>query len=417
MYDPISKEAENPDAMTLQSDHNYLTMVLVGYSDSEGSDAEPETTPAPQINKTKKFDSKTGFQVDRSNPRKIRVALPEIKPEHPSGEDTEDGPRKKARLGGGGLSGFNSFLPAPKRTVEKKAPVATTRKAFSLKTGAGPGFDRTADAEMRNDYAFENIAGGDTEVTTAPGSSKADTASDAPVETMKNPVAVKLQGNPMMFRPLSVGRPQKKRKTTKIAEQPTPSSSAPKPAQPLEQAPAPTPAPAPPKPKVSLFSLSSDETTSRPDPVPGPSATYQPLVYNAEGEEVSAADSVFAEPTQIAMQHPTATVSTNPTSSLDSIANDLNLSKSERRQLFGRNATSSQSQVRTFNTDEEYASNTVLAQGELAGAQHNPVRSIAPGKHTLQQLLNVASSQKEALEESFATGRRNKKEAGSKYGW
>jgi hypothetical protein len=34
---------------------------------------------------------------------------------------------------------------------------------------------------------------------------------------------------------------------------------------------------------------------------------------------------------------------------------DLNLSKAERRQLFGRNAMPSQSQVRTFNTDEEYA--------------------------------------------------------------
>ena len=224
----------------------------------------------------------------------------------------------------------------------------------------------------------------------------------------------------MMFRPLSVGRPQKKRKTTKIAEQPTPSSSAaPKPAQPLQQTPAPAPAPAPPKPKVSLFSLSTDEATSQPAPAPGPSAsaTYQPLVYNAEGEEVSAADPVLAEPAPIAVGHSTATVSTNPTSSLDSIANDLNLSKAERRQLFGRNAMPSQSHVRTFNTDEEYASNKVLAQGELAGTQHNPVRSIAPGKHTLQQLLNVASSQKEALEESFATGRRNKKEAGSKYGW
>ncbi|KAJ5822504.1 hypothetical protein N7447_004844 [Penicillium robsamsonii] len=396
-------------------------MGLVGYSDSEGSDAEPDTTPAPQITKAKKVDSKTGFQVDRNNPRRIRMTIPEIKPEHPSGEDPEDGSRKKPRLGGGSLAGFNSFLPAPKRTAEKKTPVATTRKAFSLKTGAGPGFDRSADAEMRNDYAFEDLAG-DADTTSAPGSSKPDTTSDAP-DTMKSPVEVKLQGNPMMFRPLSVGRPQKKRKTTKIAEQPTP-SAAPKPAQPLQQAPtsastsAPAPAPAPPKPKVNLFSLSS-ETTSQPDSAPGPPATYQPLVYNAEGEEEPAAGPVLAEPTQIAIDRSTATVSTNPTSSLDSIANDLNLSKSERRQLFGRNAnvTSSQSQVRTFNTDEEYASNKVLAEGELAGAQHNPVRSIAPGKHTLQQLLNVASSQKEALEESFATGRRNKKEAGSKYGW
>ncbi|KOS40166.1 hypothetical protein ACN38_g8982 [Penicillium nordicum] len=397
-------------------------MALVSYTDSEGSDAEPDTTPAPapQISKAKTLGSKTGFHVERSDSGKIRVAIPEIKPEHPFGDDTEDGPRKKARLGGGGgLSGFNAFLPAPKRTLEKKAPVATTRKAFNLKTGAGPGFDRTADAEMKNDYAFENIAGDAEDTTSAPSNSNPDTAPDALAETVKTPAEVKLQGNPMMFRPLSVGRPQKKRKTTKIAEQPTPSSSAAasKSAQPLQQAPTPAPAPVPPKPKVSLFSLSTDEATSQPAPAPGPSATYQPLVYNAEGEEVSAADPVLAEPAPIAVGHSTATVSTNPTSSLDSIANDLNLSKAERRQLFGRNAIPSQSQVRTFNTDEEYASNHVLAQGELAGTQHNPVRSIAPGKHTLQQLLNVASSQKEALEESFATGRRNKKEAGSKYGW
>lgn len=383
-------------------------MALVAYSDSEGSDVETDTPPVPSID-NKKPDSKK-FQVDRST-GKLRIALPEIKPE-PSAQDAEDGPRKKARVGGG-LSGFNSFLPAPKRAAEKKAPVATTRKPFSLKTGAGPGFDRSADAEMKNDYAFDNLAGDAEDIPTS-GSLKSDTASDTP-ETMKKPEEVKLQGNPMMFRPLSVGRPQKKRKTTKLTEQPTPGPAAPKAAQPLPQQPTQPSAPAP-KPKVSLFSLSSDEST-RPDTAPGPSTTYQPLVYNAEGEGEASVDPALTQSSYIAPSPATATVSSNPGSSLDSIANDLNLSKSERRQLFGRNAVSSQSQVRTFNTDEEYASNQVLAQGELAAAVHNPVRSIAPGKHTLQQLVNAASSQKEALEESFATGKRNKKEAGSKYGW
>ncbi|KAJ5780170.1 hypothetical protein N7457_005330 [Penicillium paradoxum] len=396
-------------------------MAIVAYSDSEGSDAEPEVTPIPQINKANGPGLKAGFQVDPNNSRKIRIAVPEIKPTHPSDQDDQDGPRKKARLGGGGLSGFNSFLPAPKRTVEKKTPVATTRKPFSLKTGAGPGFDRTADAEMKNDYAFDNLAGGGVEDTIpTPGSLNPDTAPDAPAETLKKPEDVKLKGNPMMFRPLSVGRPQKKKKSTKVAEQPTPGPS--KPTPPLQQAAtSQAPAPPPPKPKVSLFSLSSEESTSRTESAPGLAATYQPLVYNAEGDESSAAGPVPTESAGIPADYSTATavttVSSNPTSSLDSIANDLNLSKSERRQLFGRNATSAQSQVRTFNTDEEYASNQVLAQGDLAAAQHNPVRSIAPGKHTLQQLLNAASSQKDALEESFAAGRRNKREAGSKYGW
>jgi hypothetical protein len=102
---------------------------------------------------------------------------------------------------------------------------------------------------------------------------------------------------------------------------------------------------------------------------------------------------------------------------LNNVADDLNLSKSERRQLFGRNAPSADSRVLTFNTDQEYAHNQALAETELAATQHNPVRAIAPGKHSLQQLVNAAASQKDALEESFASGRRNKKEAGSRYGW
>lgn len=393
-------------------------MALVAYSDSEGSDAEPDTTPAPST--ANKSESGPGFRVDRSNPRKIRVALPEIKPEHTPDQDGEDGPaRKKARLGGGGaFSGFNSFLPAPKK-AEKKAPVATTRKVFSLKTGATPGFSREADAEMRNDFAFSADAGGDdADTIPAAGSLGSQTTSnDAPTTTTEIG-EVKLQGNPMMFRPLSVGRNQKKKKSTKTTSQPTPSAPAPKGQDSETAAPQPTTKapvePAPPNPKVSLFSLSSEDS-SRTDDLPASSGTYEPLVY--ETETPSAGPAPAPELTSAAPDYSTTTtVSSNP-SSLDNIANDLNLSKSERRQLFGRNAPPAESRILEFNTDREYATNQALAQTELAATQHNPVRAIAPGKHTLQQLVNAASSQKDALEESFAAGRRNKKEAGSKYGW
>ncbi|KAJ5305462.1 uncharacterized protein N7443_005122 [Penicillium atrosanguineum] len=393
-------------------------MALVAYSDSEGSDSEPETTPAPST--TKKPESGSGFRVDRSNPRKIQVALPEVKPEHTPVQD-EDGPaRKKPRVGGGGaFSGFNSFLPAPKK-AEKKAPVATTRKVFSLKTGAAPGFSREADAEMRNDFAFGADAVGDDNTIPAAGSlGSQPTTNDAATNTEVG--EVKMQGNPMMFRPLSVARNQKKKKTTtKLTSQPTPSAPAPS-AKPAETvAPQPTTtalaAPAPPKPKVSLFSLSSEDT-SRADEVPTSSGTYEPLVYSNETESASAAPAPAAEfDSAIPTYSAPATVSSQP-STLDNIANDLNLSKAERRQLFGRNAPPAESRILEFNTDKEYATNQVLAKTELAATQHNPVRAIAPGKHSLQQLVNAASAQKEALEESFATGRRNKKEAGSKYGW
>ncbi|KAJ5732127.1 hypothetical protein N7493_003608 [Penicillium malachiteum] len=399
-------------------------MALVAYSDSEGSDTE-DTTPIPGPDKSKKSDVNTGFQVDRSNPRKIRVALPDLKPEHPTDQDTEDGPaRKRVRLGAGSgvFSGFNSMLPAPKRAAEKKGPIATTRKPFSLKTGAGPGFDRQADAEFKlgltsNDDFAENNANED--IPTAGSLAQTETSSDTPVQ--QTPIGeVKLKGNPMMFRPLSVGRTQKKKKVTKSATSASTSTStstslstsatAIQPAAEQSTKAAPPP---PPKPKVSLFSLSSADSDDPSETPAAASGTYEPLVYTTENE----AGPDYAPDATPDASYPYP--STNSvSSSLDNIANDLNLSKAERRQLFGRNAPSVDSRILTFNTDKEYAHNQALAETELAGTQHQPVRTInTAGKHSLQQLVNAAVSQKDALEESFATGRRNKREAGAKYGW
>ncbi|CAL5869818.1 uncharacterized protein PFLUO_LOCUS4048 [Penicillium psychrofluorescens] len=396
-------------------------MALVAYSDSEGSDAEPETTPAAPSVKTKQTESTTGFQVDRSNPRKIRVALPELKPE-PSQDQDDDGPaRKKARLGGGGaLSGFNALLPAPKRAAEKKAAAPSNRKVFSLKTGAAPGFDREADVEMGIGQPFDDGKANGQSIM--PGDAAAK-STDAPEEKKLDSGQVKLQGNPMMFRPLSVGRPNPKKKKAPQTTTPQPTPATPTTAQSsvsstsqteIPLGPDSAPAPAPPKPKVSLFSLSSED---RSDAAPAPATAYEPLVYSTEKAAPSAGPAPAPESIPPAASDDLdGAASFNP-ASLNTIANDLNLSKSERRQLFGRNAIPAESRVLTFNTDQEYASNQAMAQSELAAQQHNPVRAIAPGKHTLQQLVNAASSQREALEESFATGRRNKKEAGSKYGW
>lgn len=395
-------------------------MALVAYSDSEGSDTESNTAPAPS--QTTKPDSR-GFAVDRSNPRKIRVALPELKPEHPVDQASDDGPaRKRARVGGssgGAFSGFNAFLPAPKRAAEKTAPVASTRKVFSLKTGAERGFDRDADAEMKYITEVETSANAEEAATSGSQGMSESKANSTPATT--TPIGeVKLQGNPMMFRPLSVGRPQKKKKkaaatnvesssSTLASASTAASSESTKQPTPVENA-----APPPPKPKVSLFSLSSETTSSTEPSGATAGGSYEPLVYDNEAEAPSAGPTLEtdAQPTM-----PNYTQANPVSSSLNNIANDLNLSKAERRQLFGRNAPSADSRILTFNTDQEYAHNQALAESELAATQHNPVRAIAPGKHSLQQLVNAAASQKDALEESFAAGRRNKKEAGSRYGW
>ncbi|KAI4274712.1 MAG: hypothetical protein L6R35_006320, partial [Caloplaca aegaea] len=130
-------------------------MVLVSYSESSGSEAEEQ----PKINPPLKINpgtSKPAFQkvVDRSNPHKIRVNLSEPAKEQPVGveeEQDEDGQpplAKKARTGGGAFGGFNSFLPAPKRSAAANGAVGSRGgrlgSGVNLKTGAAPGFSREA---------------------------------------------------------------------------------------------------------------------------------------------------------------------------------------------------------------------------------------------------------------------------------
>lgn len=106
------------------------------------------------------------------------------------------------------------------------------------------------------------------------------------------------------------------------------------------------------------------------------------------------------------------------TESLDTIADDLNLSAAARRELFGRGGSNfAAKSVVNFNMDKEYQHNeTVRAAGDQQA--HKAVRSIqGGGKHSLQQLVQNVQNQKDALEDSFAKARSNKKATSSKYGW
>jgi hypothetical protein len=430
-------------------------MALVSYSDSEGSDSEEQARSTAAIASKKELSSAysdtnstkpgQGFSplVDRGNPGKIRVALPEIKPESEVNGEGEDGPaRKKSRTNGDGrFSGFNSMLPAPKRN-NQSAPNASKagapRKAVSLKTGAAPGFDRQADAELRQEHATRQSTSDDT--IPKPGSLRDDGPKDAQLLKEEN---YKKKGNAMLFKPLSVARtgPKKKSAALVAASKVTPSekktdsstetamASAQGPS--LPAAPYIAPEAPPKKPKVSLFSFSSDDKTTSSqiaETSTQSSSGYESLLYKPSSNDdvsVSQEDASFSDAygqQAVGSSHATSSQpQQQPT--LDTIADDLNLSRSQRRQLMGRNSQAllAKSRVRTFETDAEYAANQEMlnrtSQEEIAAQQHNPVRAIAPGKHSLQQLVQAASSQRDALEESFASGRRNKKEAGSKYGW
>jgi hypothetical protein len=384
-------------------------MSLVTYSDSEGSDAEqpPTKTTAPPTKPSTGL-SNSNFEVNKANPRKIQVKLQDI----PRNGETDGEPApKRPRIGGGAFSGFNAMLPAPKRDSDAKAVTKpAARRVFSLKTGAEPGFSRESDAELRHlfaeqetdsDQQLKREASNEDHIT--PSKLAGDSSTQPPVK-----------GSAFIFKPLSVARGNKKPKrkndiSSAAASKKMDGSAAPLPSSTksttLEHSNA-----APPPKKLSLFGVSNE-----------PEPDMEPQPQEVEDDAFEAPEKLAMEEDSFAYVEASAAAPENESTqaqSLDFIASDLNLSKADRRQLFGRrgHAGGTAINVVNFNTDQEYAANEALrASGEQV--QHNPVRSIAPGKHSLKQLVSAATGQKDALEESFATGRKNKKEAGSKYGW
>lgn len=387
-------------------------MGLVDYSDSDASDVEEVS-----VAKTAAPSSKPAFQkvVDRANPGKIKVSLPQASLKDNTTSD--EPPTKRAKTGGGVFSGFNSFLPAPKRTGQTAASLGggtAVKKGLgpgvNLKTGAAPGFSREPEPESyytedeENEPRSTNVGSG----LNLPQPRSSQNGEQKPAGE------VKLVGKPLMFKPLSVSRKPPKKKAA-VPAVTTLTSSAPveTPVTPQSKA-----EKAAPRPKVSLFSMSTESTNTF---VPISTGEYQPMMTEAKDEaEEDEADSLepsYEDYTPNTSFSAPPAVPTPPVSqSLDDIAGDLKLSAAERRQLFGRQKGGRATTIKNFNTDQEYLHNEELrAAGEQA--VHNPVRAIAPGKHSLKQLVNAAQSQKEALEESFAKGKSNRAEASSRYGW
>ncbi|KAH0536878.1 hypothetical protein FGG08_006281 [Glutinoglossum americanum] len=408
-------------------------MGLVDYSDSENSDSDTVPEPKPNVyiskaseqkpesklEKTITAPVKPAFQkvVDRSNPRKILVSLPKsTEQDGLGGEQSADGPpAKRPRLGGGAFSGFNALLPAPKRTgltiggglSGSAAGKGGLGRGVSLKTGATPGFVREKVSESFDEDADGGLGSGfdlkDGYDTTPTHQGPSTNSSEPKIpQTDQSISEPKKTGSAMMFKPLSVARKPPKKKPP-IANTTDTASQAPQP-------------PTLPQKKPSLFSFSTGDQDPPPTTSTPSHSNYKPLVY-----QPTASPPPQDPPSQ--PQPPSASLSDPSPSTLDEIATSLNLSSSAKRQLFGRqrggkntNNPSTPITIKNFNTDAEYAANEQLrAAGETV--QHNPVRAIAPGKHSLKQLVTAASNQKEALEEHFATGKRNKREAGSRYGW
>ena len=398
-------------------------MSLVTYSDSEASESEVPLPPRPAP-KDASNAGKSTFKkvVDHSNPYKIRVNLPEpTKATTTDGDEVEDGPRvKRAKTGeSSAFSGFNALLPAPKRggapktsTNGGEAKTSGLGAGVSLKTGAAPGFSRErVEDQVDKDNPDKEVLSKSNAFEEINGPNPTETMATDDVGLPKPISGDSLPNKTAMFRPLSVARKPGFKKTSKsIRIEGGLSSSSISEAKQVAALP-----------KKSLFS--SGENPENPAaqglPLSEPGAHYQPLIYEADADPEQAHTPIndlspnVLPPEDVPLADP---------NSLDSIASTLKLSKSERRQLFGRHknqdpGSSSAISITNLNMDSEYAANELLRQaGEQA--QHNPVRSInAAGKNSLKSLVSTASTQRDALEEQFASGRRNKGEAGRRYGW
>ncbi|KOS19561.1 hypothetical protein ESCO_001216 [Escovopsis weberi] len=377
-------------------------MALVSYSESE---SESEATPSkPATNPHPPSKKPFPKVVDRSN-GKIIVNLGQPSTATPSDDQP---PAKRARTadssgggGGGGLfKGFNSFLPPPKNHL-RSAPIkpATSTSTSSSAQAPRPGIHLKTSAEVgfaRGDPGPPQASGdGD-------GDAPAPRAQPSVSEDLKPAAEVKLVGKPLMFKPLSVARGSAKKKpkaATTASSTHTPTDTAPN---------------AAPPPSKSLFSLHVEDQD---DPKP---AWHDPLDLPAN-EQAYLSQAQPPPPLPFQTQPPSSSISTSTSTStstapsLRAAADDLNLSPAARRELFGR--AGRDSSILTLNMDREYQHNELL---RAAGDQqlHNPVRAIqGGGKHSLRQLVHNVVNQREALEDSFAKGKSNRKEASSKYGW
>ncbi|KAI9718175.1 MAG: hypothetical protein M1828_006807 [Chrysothrix sp. TS-e1954] len=411
-------------------------MGLVGYSDSEeDSDTGASTelkqfstvsSNAPPIDRSQPRSRKI---VNRSDPHKVGVKLPSAWEESADNaqahlEPSVEGPPAKRARTDGGFGGFNSLLPAPKkpdRVLDGAArdggdKTGGTRSRFtgrvgtiSLKTGATPSFSRGGPDEVEQAASSTTYSNGDMD---------RDIQAQHPTtdSTQQTETEVKVVGKSTSFKPLSVLRkPAKKKKPPAegLATNRATAASRETSSTPAKQL---RPSGEIAKPKISLFPIAANDATTDFD-VTEEQGEYAPLLDDINQPDPVPGDGGTADASSDRFQAPMKPTATSQSANLQELANNLGLSASERRQLFGRNSKPTDAQISQFSLAAEYTHNRELNQNEGAVPSHNPVRSIAPGKHSLQQLVNAANTQKDALEESFAAGKRNKKDAGRRYGW
>ncbi|KAF3915419.1 hypothetical protein AA313_de0209168 [Arthrobotrys entomopaga] len=391
-------------------------MALVSYSDSEGSDTEsPAPAPAPSLPPPKPKSSLSSFlpppskkrklvaeaNPDTSGPRKIKIDLPKITPL----QDDESSTSSRSKIGkSAGGSGMLSFLPAPKRTGAEAVKVAQeaekqtstdTAAAASTSSHTTASAPRTLGGGLkRMEYAGTGM---DMRPTVEDDPDEPRSANDNSANIANTPPAEPKPSGPVkgraiqpFFRKAMAKKPMKPGTGSvgKVEEK-----------------------------KVSLFSLGS-ALNEKPLASTISTGEYKPILI--EDTPAPAVEDDGDVPTGEAYERAKEAQDYRDIQgpqTFQSISEEVGMDEASMRMFMGRRGRNAEIKLVDFNVDQEYANNEAARKaGELA-PEKNVIRSIKPGKHQLTSLLNAAQSQRTALEESFAQGRRNKKESGSKYGF
>ncbi|KAK6543779.1 hypothetical protein TWF694_000511 [Orbilia ellipsospora] len=387
-------------------------MALVSYSDSEGSDTE-SPAPAPSLPPPKPKSSLSSFlpppskkrkltedaKPETSGPRKIKIDLPKITPL----ENDEFSSSSRSKIGkSAGGSGMLSFLPAPKRTGAEAVKVAqeaekqtsTNNAATSNSGNTGTSAPRMLGGGIKKmEYAGTGM---DMQPTVEDDPDEPASVSDKSAGVVNAPPAEPKPSGPVKGRAI---QPFFRKTATKKSTKPGAGSVN---TGKVEEK------------KVSLFSLGS-ALNEKPLTSTVTAGEYKPiLIDDTPAPDV---DDAPTEETSVQVEETESYHEIQGPQTFQSISEEVGMDEASMRMFMGRRGRNAEIKLVDFNVDEEYANNEAARKaGELA-PEKNVVRSIKPGKHQLTSLLNAAQSQRAALEESFAQGRRNKKEAGSKYGW
>jgi len=355
--------------------------------------------PPPSASSSKSNSPSLPPPKGKRGPKKITIGLPDLPSEldRTVDEDDRPPPAKKARTGAGaGSSGLLSMLPAPKvKNPERSVPI----QERVLGAGGRPGlaFRTTAQTSLSGQTPNSHLP--------APSNSNSRSA-DQDYETPKAP--------PTLLPPSL----QKKRANISLEDE--------------------RPSKAPPKagsaPAVDFFSLgsaSSRSDASQPTastsvasvssapkveeftpPEPTPTDPY-PGYYMLPSGSWAAYDNAYYLRFRAKWQKDyddyvrklekgATTVETADAQEVD-LQQEMEKSKKELKEREDRKAI-------TKDKDGEPDKPRMNVKGAKLG-------SVARSRHQLTTLLSEAYFNREALEEKIAEGRRNRKEAGNKYGF